>query len=75
VEEGEAKGTIAALYERFRREDGHVADIVKTFSGTPEALEAMYLLSTVHFRDEGALSRAQREMIATHVTRLLGCHY
>lgn len=75
VEEAAAAGPLAALYARFRQEDGHVADIVKTFSGTPESLEAMYLLSAVHFRPEGALSRAQREMIATYVTRLLGCHY
>jgi alkylhydroperoxidase family enzyme len=52
-----------------------VADIVKTFSGRPEALAAMYGLSAVHFGPDTALTRAQREMIATHVSKLLSCHY
>jgi alkylhydroperoxidase family enzyme len=75
VEEAEATGEVAALYEQQRARSGRVADIVKTFSGRPEALEAMFSLSAVHFGPDAALTRAQREMIATHVSKLLGCHY
>jgi len=75
VEEEAAAGRIAELYADVRAEDGYVAGIVKTFSGHPQALEAMRALSAVHFAADGALSRAQREMIATHVSGLLGCRY
>ena len=75
VEEEDATGAIAALYETARSEDGHVADILKTFSGRPEALEGMLAFSAVHFGPDAALTRAQREMIATHVSALLGCRY
>ena len=75
VEEGEATGEIASLYAQQRARSGRVADIVKTFSGRPEALEAMFSLSAVHFGPDSALTRVQREMIATHVSWILGCHY
>lgn len=75
VEEEEATGRIAELYAQQRARSGRVADIVKTFSGRPEALEAMFSLSAVHFGPDTALTRAQREMIATRVSKILGCHY
>ena len=75
VEEETATGRVAELYEQQRARSGRVADIVKTFSGRPEALEGMLALSAVHFGPDSALTRAQREMIATHVSALLRCHY
>lgn len=75
VEEEDATGVIAGLYARQRARGGRVADIVKTFSWRAEALEAMFGLSAVHFGPDTALTRAQREMIATHVSKLLSCHY
>ena len=75
VEEDAATGRIAELYAGARAHSGRVADIVKTFSGRPEALEGMLALSAVHFGPDAALTRAQREMIATHVSTLLDCRY
>ena len=75
VEEEEATGRIAELYAAARSEDGYVADILKTFSGHPKALEGILAFSAVHFAPGGALTRAQREVIATHVSTVVGCHY
>ena len=75
VEEADATGHIAELYARQRAKSGRVADIVKTFSGHPAALEGMLALSEVHFGPDSALTRAQREMIAAHVSALLHCRY
>jgi alkylhydroperoxidase family enzyme len=75
VEEESATGRTAELYARQRARSGRVADIVKTFSVRPEALEGMLALSAVHFGPDSALTRAQREMIATHVSALLECRY
>ncbi len=75
VEEGDATGSIAELYAMARADDGYVAEILKTFSGHPKALEGMLAFSAVHFAPGEALTRAQREIIATHVSVVVGCHY
>lgn len=75
VEENAATGRIGELYADARERSGRVADILKTYSGRPEALEGMLALSAVHFGPDAALTRVQREMIATHVSALLRCHY
>jgi hypothetical protein len=75
VEEDAATGRTAELYASARAADGHVADIHKTFSFRHEALEGMLSFAKVHVRPDAALSRAQREMIATHVSAINGCHY
>jgi alkylhydroperoxidase family enzyme len=75
VEEDDATGRTAELYASARAVDGRVADIHKTFSFRPEALEGMLSFGKVHIRPDAALTRAQREMIATHVSAVNGCHY
>lgn len=75
VDEDSATGPIADLYAAARARSGRVADIVKTFSGRPEALQGMLAFSAVHFGPDTALTRVQRELIATHVSALLRCHY
>ncbi len=75
VEEDAATGRVAELYAGARARTGRVADILKTFSGRPEALEGVMAFSAVHFGPDAALTRAQREMIATHVSSILSCHY
>jgi hypothetical protein len=75
IDEENATGRIAELYAGVRDRSGRVADIVRTFSGRQEALEGMLALSAVHFGPDAALTRAQREMIATYVSALLHCHY
>jgi hypothetical protein len=75
VDYGTAEGRIRELYEQEAKGRPDVAGIVKSFSQRVEALEGMMSFSAVHFGPEGALGRARREMIATYVSALNGCHY
>lgn len=47
---------------------------MKTMSLRPDFLSAMRDASDMHFND-GALTRAQHEMIASYVSALNRCHY
>jgi alkylhydroperoxidase family enzyme len=75
IDEVAATGRIAELNAGIHKRSGRVADIVRTFSRRPEALQGMLTLSAVHFGLDAALTRAPREMIATHVSALLRCRY
>jgi len=80
IEEPDARGTLADLFAAARagtitgtpRE--HVPDILHTMSHRPDFLSAIMDASRVHFSD-GALTRAQHEMIASYVSALNRCHY
>jgi hypothetical protein len=80
IEEEDARGPLAELFEAsrsgsvtgMRRE--HVPDILHTMSHRPDFLAAIMDASRLHFSD-GALSRAQHEMIASYVSALNHCHY
>jgi alkylhydroperoxidase family enzyme len=75
VEFREAEGRIRELYDQEAAGRPDVAGIVKAFSQRAEALEGFMRLSEVHFGAGGALTRAQREMIATYVSALNDCHF
>ena len=80
IEESDAKGQLADLFASARagtisgvpRE--RVPDILHTMSHRPDFLAAIMDASRVHFSD-GALTRAQHEMIASYVSALNKCHY
>ena len=80
VEEGDARGELAKVFEAaragaasgIRREQ--VPHILMTMGHRPDFLAAIMDASRVHFTD-GALSRAQHEMIASYVSALNKCHY
>lgn len=80
IEEDDARGPLADLFAAaragvisgVRRE--RVPDILHTMSHRPDFLAAMMDASRVHF-SEGALTRAQHEMIASYVSALNKCHY
>ena len=76
IEEEEASGELAELYERMMQTNpmGRVPDILKTMSLRPDFLRAISDASLVHFSD-GALTRAQHEMVASYVSALNRCHY
>jgi hypothetical protein len=76
IEEDEADGAVAALYERLRARHGidFVPDIFKTMSLRPDFLAAVVDATNLHFT-EGALSQAQHELIASYVSALNRCHY
>jgi hypothetical protein len=80
VEESDAKGDTAKVFEAARA--GHasgirrefVPHILMTMGHRPDFLSAIMDASRVHFSD-GALTRAQHEMIASYVAALNKCHY
>ncbi|MDQ6719213.1 MAG: carboxymuconolactone decarboxylase family protein [Candidatus Dormibacteraeota bacterium] len=76
VTDEEATGEIAEIYARLRKTSmsGKVPDILRTMSNRPEFLKAIDQASRLHFTD-GALSRAEHEMIASYVSALNRCHY
>jgi hypothetical protein len=76
IEDDEATGPLAELYDRLRAASprGQVADILRTMSLRPDFLRAIDEASRLHFTD-GALTRAQHEMIASYVAALNRCHY
>jgi hypothetical protein len=51
-----------------------VAEILKTMSLRPDFLAAIQAASRLHFTD-GALTRAQHEMIASYVSAINHCRY
>jgi hypothetical protein len=74
IEDDDATGDLAALYERYKQEGRPVPAIIKTMSLRPDFLRAIDAASRLHFTD-GALSRAQHEMIASYVSALNRCRY
>jgi hypothetical protein len=76
IEDDDASGEIADVYRELKRTSarGNVPDILRTMSLRPDFLRAIDQASRLHFSD-GALSRAEHEMIASYVSALNRCHY
>lgn len=76
VAESEATGALAELYatSKSRSVARVVPDILRTMSLRPDFLAAIDQASKLHFTD-GALTRAQHELIASYVSALNRCRY
>ena len=76
VPESEATGPLAELYATAKAQSpiGIVAPILQTMSLRPDFLAAIQAASQMHFTD-GALTRAQHEMIASYVSAINRCRY
>lgn len=76
VDDADAHGPLAEIYQRIRATSarGNVPDILRTMSQRSDFLAAVDAASRLHFSD-GALTRAQHEMIASYVSALNRCHY
>ena len=76
VEDAEATGAVADAFAQIRATSmsGGVADILRTMSLRPDFMLAINQASDMHFTD-GALTRAQHELIASYVAALNRCHY
>ena len=76
VDPAAAEGDLAMLYSesKARSVSGVVPDILRTMSLRPDFLAAINAASAMHFSD-GALSRAQHEMIASYVSAINRCRY
>lgn len=76
VQDGDASGPTDEAFAAIRKTSsrGSVPDILRTMSLRPEFMRAVNDASLLHFSD-GALTRAQHEMIASYVSALNRCHY
>ena len=75
VPESDATGIVKEEYEAGIKRAGWVYNIVKLFSIKPESLEAFINQYKVIMLGPSKLTRAQRGMIATVVSRINFCRY
>lgn len=75
IDEKDAAGKLAAIYDAARKRAGRIYNILKIQSQNAEALQAMLDLYSTAVRGESPLTRAQREMLAVVVSRANKCHY
>jgi uncharacterized peroxidase-related enzyme len=75
IEETDATGEIASVYERLREERGRVANILKVHSLRAPALVHHLDLYMGLLFGPGGLGRGQRELIAVVVSRANQCDY
>ena len=72
----EATGLLRQIYDAAVRRAGRVYNVVRLQSLRPKALDAsMQLYLELMHAPGGALTPAQREMIAVVVSAANGCHY
>lgn len=72
---GEATGPLKEHYEAGVRRAGRVAGILRLQSLRPDVLDLFVKLYLALMYAPSELTRAQREMIATVVSRENHCHY
>jgi uncharacterized peroxidase-related enzyme len=75
IEEGEAEGLVADLYERARERFGFVPDVVKIFSLRPEVASAQNGLREVLLGDASTLGARRADLIGAAVSGLNHCEY
>ena len=76
VSDADATGLLKQLYEAAIRRAGHVINVLRIQSPRPRVLRASTeLYMEVMFAETSGLSRVQREMIATTVSRANTCYY
>ncbi len=75
ISDAEADGPLRKLFEAAVARAGRVFNIVRVMSLDPPTLKAsMGFYQAVMF-GQSPLSRAQRELLATVVSRVNECHY
>ena len=76
VDPSEATGLLKRLYDAAIRRAGKVFNIIRIQSLRPRVLQtSTQLYFEIMYSRESGLSRVQREMIATTVSEVNGCHY
>lgn len=71
----EATGSLKAIYDAAIKRAGRVFGIVGVMSPNPAVLRASMGFYRAIMFGESPLSRAQRELLATVVSRANTCHY
>ena len=76
VDEAEATGIVKEEYDAAMARAGEIYNIVKLFSVRPKSMRAFVeLYLAVMFDEDSPLTRLQREMIATVVSKVNECDY
>jgi uncharacterized peroxidase-related enzyme len=76
VDETEATGIVKEEYDAAIARAGQVYNIVKLLSVRPKSMRPFIeLYIAIMFDEDSPLSRMQREMIATVVSKVNECHY
>lgn len=76
VDESEATGIVKEEYDASIERAGRLYNIVKLFSIRPKSMQAFIELNKIALYDDSCqLTRIQREMIATVVSKVNQCHY
>ncbi len=75
VREEEATGLLAQIYEETRAKAGRVLNLVKIQSLRPETMDLGRKLYRHLMDSPGGLTRLQRVLIATVVSKLNHCYY
>ena len=75
IHERDASGELAALYQRVGNPDGTVDNVMKVHALNPESLRTHFEMYVAALHKPSPLSRTEREMVATEVSRLNGCEY
>lgn len=75
TDEADARGRLKEIYDAAMARAGKVFQILKIQSQNPEALAASISMYRVIMFGDSPLSRVQREMLATVVSRANRCHY
>ncbi len=75
VDEAEADGTLAHVYDAAIKRSGRIYNIFRVQSQSPKALQMCMGLYSATMKSDSPLSRAQREMMAVVVSKVNACHY
>lgn len=71
----DATGPLKRIYDEAVKRAGKVYNILRTMSPNPPVLEAMMVLYMRVMVGPSGLSRRERELVATVVSRTNGCFY
>ncbi|MEE9391581.1 MAG: hypothetical protein V3W41_03655 [Planctomycetota bacterium] len=75
VDESEAQGPLQAIYAASLKRAGKVFNIVKIMSLRPRQITASMSLYENLMHGDSELTRTEREMLATVVSRINECFY
>lgn len=75
IAESDATGDLADLYRRVGNPDGTVDNVMKVHSVNPEALRSHFEVYVAAMHKPSPLSRVEREIVGTIVSRANGCAY
>ncbi len=75
VANDEATGRLKELYDQAIKRAGRIYNIVRTMSPNPAVMEASMAFYIHIMKGPSSLSRREREMLATVVSRANDCFY